>query len=163
MEVIKINRHLRENVKAFFEAHWGSPQMVISSGVYDCSNLDGFVVLDKYGEINGLITYIVSGHECEIISLDSVDEGKGIGTLLVQEVESLAASEGCEVLKLVTTNDNLNALKFWQKRGFTLSQVLCNAVEKARKIKPSIPMVGYDGIPIRDELLLEKKINKNTL
>jgi ribosomal protein S18 acetylase RimI-like enzyme len=159
MEVIKINQLLREKVRAFFEAHWGSPQMVISSGVYDCSDLDGYAVLNEYGEITGLITYIVSGHVCEIISLDSLDEGKGIGTLLVQEVEILAASEGCEVLKLVTTNDNLNALKFWQKRGFTLTQVLKNAVEKARKIKPSIPMVGYEGIPIRDEILLEKKIN----
>lgn len=158
MEVIKINQLLREKVRAFFEAHWGSPQMVISSGVYDCSNLDGFAVLNKYEEITGLITYIVTEHECEIISLDSIDEGKGIGTFLVQEVETFAASEGCEVLKLVTTNDNLNALKFWQKRGFTLSKVLCNAVEKARKIKPSIPMVGYEGIPIRDELLLEKTI-----
>lgn len=159
MEVIKITPLLKEKVKAFFEAHWGSPQMVISSGVYNCSDLDGFAVLNKYGEITGLITYIVSGHECEIISLDSIDEGKGIGTLLVQEVEVLARREGCLTLNLITTNDNLNALKFWQKRGFMLSQVFCNAVEKARKIKPSIPMIGFEGIPIRDELLLVKKIN----
>lgn len=159
MEVIKITPILREKVKAFFEAHWGSPQMVISSGVYNCSDLDGFAVLNKDGEIIGLITYIVSGHECEIISLDSIDEGKGIGTLLVQEVEVLAKREGCVTLNLITTNDNLNALKFWQKRGFKLSQVLSNAVEKARKIKPSIPMIGYEGIPIRGELLLVKKIN----
>jgi GNAT superfamily N-acetyltransferase len=158
MEVIKINPLLREKVKAFFEAHWGGPQMVISSGVYDCSVLDGFAVFNKNGEITGLITYIVSGQECEIISLDSIDEGQGIGTLLVQEVEELARREGCVTLNLITTNDNLNALKFWQKRGFTLSLVLCNAVEKARKIKPSIPMIGYEEIPIRDELLLEKKI-----
>lgn len=143
----------------FFKLHWGSSEMVISSGVYDCSKLDGFAVVNGEDEIIGLITYIMKDNECEIISLDSIEEGKGIGTSLVREVEKLALKEKCKLLKLVTTNDNLQALKFYQKRGFILSQIFLNAVEKARKIKPEIPLMGNDGIPIRDEIELIKILN----
>jgi len=143
----------------FFEYHWGSPQMVISSGVYDCSELDGFAVL-RDDEIIGLITYVIENNECEIISLDSVEEGKGIGSLLVKEVETYANLQGVKLMKLVTTNDNLLALKFYQKRGYILSKILNNTVEKARKIKPEIPLIGNDGIPIRDEIELIKLLEE---
>ncbi|WP_244996451.1 hypothetical protein [Caldifermentibacillus hisashii] len=55
----------------FFKLNWGSSEMVISSGVYDCSKLDGFAVVNGEDEIIGLITYIMKDNECEIISLDS--------------------------------------------------------------------------------------------
>ncbi|MBD8028393.1 GNAT family N-acetyltransferase [Ureibacillus sp. Re31] len=158
MNVVAINEISKERVIAFFKEHWGSPQMVISTGIYDCSTLEGFAVL-KEEKIIGLITYVIQNGECEIISLDSVEEGKGIGSALVQEVERLALKEKCKVLKLVTTNDNLLALKFYQKRGFLLSQIFNNAVEKARKLKPEIPFIGNDGIPIRDEIELKKPLN----
>lgn len=158
MNVVAINELSKEKVIEFFKEHWGSPQMVISTGIYDCSTLDGFAVL-KEDKIIGLITYDIQNGECEIISLDSVEEGKGIGSALVQEVELLALKENCKVIKLVTTNDNLLALKFYQKRGFILSQIFNNAVEKARKLKPEIPLIGNDGIPIRDEIELKKFLN----
>jgi len=47
-------------------------------------------------------------------------------------------------------------LKFYQKRGDNITKVIPNAVEKARKQKPSIPQFAENGIPIRDEILLEK-------
>jgi N-acetylglutamate synthase-like GNAT family acetyltransferase len=143
----------------FFRSHWGSQEMVISSGVYDCSKLDGFTIVNDEDKIIGLITYIIKDKECEIISLDSIEEGKGVGTSLVQIVENLAVKKNCQLIKVLTTNDNLLALKFYQKRGFTLSKVLNNAVEKARKIKAEIPLLGNDGIPIRDEIELLKFLN----
>ncbi|WHY34817.1 GNAT family N-acetyltransferase [Cytobacillus firmus] len=143
----------------FFKLHWGSTEMVISSGIYDCSALDGFAVVDVDDKIIGLITYLIKDNECEIISLDSMEEGKGIGTTLVQEVENLAIKKNCKIVKLITTNDNLSALKFYQKRGFILSPIILNAVEKARKVKPEIPLIGNDGIPIRDEIELMKVLN----
>lgn len=143
----------------FFKLHWGSPQMVISSGVYDCSELDGFTVM-KGDEIIGLITYIVQNGECEIISLDSIEEGQGIGTLLVKEVENLARLQRLKLIRLVTTNDNLLALKFYQKRGYKLLRIINNAVDIARKIKPEIPLIGNEGIPIRDEIELVKRLDE---
>ncbi|MBU9723039.1 MULTISPECIES: GNAT family N-acetyltransferase [Bacillaceae] len=149
----------KDKIAAFFKLHWGSSKMVISSGIYDCSTLDGFIILNEEDKIIGLITYIFKEKECEIISLDSIEEGKGIGTHLVQAVENLAINRKCKLVKLITTNDNLRALKFYQKRGFILSQIINDAVEKARKIKPEIPFIGNDGIPIRDEIELIKVLN----
>ncbi|WP_421385170.1 GNAT family N-acetyltransferase [Bacillus salacetis] len=158
MQILEIEKILKSLVEEFFTTHWGSPEMVISSGVYDCSKLDGFVVLNEKEEIIGLITYIFREDECEIISLDSIEEGKGIGKALVQAVERAAEKRGCSSVKLVTTNDNLKALKFYQKRGYHLSNLYINAVDKARKLKPAIPLVSEDGIPIRDEIELEKEL-----
>ncbi|PAE24971.1 GNAT family N-acetyltransferase [Bacillus sp. 7894-2] len=158
MNIYTVEDLPKNKIIEFFKLHWESPEMVISSGVYDCSALDGFAVLNE-DKIIGLITYIIKNTECEIISLDSTEEGKGIGTSLVQEVENLAKKKNCRIVKLITTNDNLLALKFYQKRGFFLSKIIHNAVEEARKVKPEIPLIGNDGIPIRDEIELVKVLS----
>ncbi len=155
MNTYKIEDLPIDKIIEFFKVHWGSPKMVISSGVYDCSTLDGFAIV-KENNIIGLITYVINDYECEIISLDSIEERKGMGTLLVKEVENVAFEKKCKFIKLITTNDNLLALKFYQKRGFFISKVINNAVEKARMLKPEIPLIGNDGIPIRDEIELKK-------
>jgi len=160
MKIYSVEEIPKNKIIEFFKLHWGSTKMVISSGVYDCSTLDGFAVLNEEGQIIGLITYVIKDDECEIISLDSTEEGKGIGTALVKEVENLATKKKCQLLKLITTNDNLLALKFYQKRGFILSKIIHNAVEEARKIKPEIPLIGNDGIPIRDEIELIKVLSE---
>lgn len=158
MKIYAIESLEKDRIKDFFTKHWGSTEMVISSGIYDCSTLDGFAILNNENSIIGLITYVIEDNECEIISLDSIEEGKGIGSLLISEVEKLALTKKCNLIRLVTTNDNLLALKFYQKRNFQLSKVIRNAVENARKFKPEIPLVGNDGIPIRDEIELIKPI-----
>lgn len=157
MNIQKMTKENRAQVKSFFEAHWGSAEMVISSGVYACDTLDGFIY-EEQGEIIGLITYIIKQNELEIISLDSVKEGSGIGSQLLQQVEKFASSEGIQYITLVTTNDNLHAFRFYQKRGYRMVEIYRNAVEYARKIKPSIPAVGNNGIPILDEIKFVKKI-----
>lgn len=156
MKICTLDDIPKNKVIDFFVSHWGSSKMVISSGIYECSELDGFAVVNEEDEIIGLITYVIKDDECEIISLDSVEEGKGIGTLLVKEVENIAVKKKCKIIKLVTTNDNLSALKFYQKRGFILSKIINNAVEEARNLKPEIPLIGNYGIPIRDEIELIK-------
>lgn len=142
-------------LRDFWIDHWGSPQMVYSQGIHDCAELPGFVAWDSQ-EVAGLVTYAVHDLAVEIVSLDSLQEGKGIGSLLVAKVEELARQLGKERLWLITTNDNTHALRFYQKRGFHFCKLYPNAVEKARQLKPEIPQLGNDGIPIRDEIELEK-------
>ena len=62
---------------------------------------------------------------------------------------------GIKRIILTTTNDNLSALRFYQKRGFDIFKINLNAVEQSRKIKPEIPLIGMDGIPIKHEIELE--------
>lgn len=156
MKIVAIREISQTKVIDFFKQHWGTTEMVISSGIYDCSKLNGYAVLDNNTTVIGLITYIITNEECKIISLDSTEENKGIGTSLIQVVERIALENECKYINLITTNDNLLALKFYQKRGYVLAKIFRNAVEEARKLKPEIPFEGNDGIPIRDEIKLEK-------
>ena len=109
----------------------------------------------RVGERVGLITYHIEQESCEIVTLNSVQGSMGVGTALIDVVRYVARYSGCRRLWLVTTNDNLNALRFYQKRGFVLVAVHRNALEVSRKLKPEIPLVGMDGIPLRDEIELE--------
>lgn len=158
MKTIQITEIEKQKVTQFFSTHWGSPQMVISSGVYHCDELDGYAVMNEKEEIIGLLTYITEENECEIISLDSTVENKGIGSSLLQKLEEHCKTSQVERIKLITTNDNLHALGFYQKRGYLLEVLFPNAVQQARKLKPTIPFIADNGIPIRDELLLVKEI-----
>ena len=106
----------------------------------------------------GLVTYHIENEECEITTIDSVDEQKGVGTALVDAVKEMAKEQGCKRIWLITTNDNLEALKFWQKRDYELVMVHRGAIAQARRIKPQIPIVGMHGIPIRDEIELEYQL-----
>ena len=155
MEVNKISENDRWRIINFFKEHWGSGEMVISSGVYNCEEIDGFFV-EENEKIIGLITYVNKIEEIEIISLDSILEKRGIGSLLILEVENLAKSIEINKVSLITTNDNLNALRFYQKRGYRIDEIFKGAVEKARNIKPTIPLIGDFGIPINDEIKLVK-------
>jgi L-amino acid N-acyltransferase YncA len=85
-------------------------------------------------------------------------EGQGIGSKLIEQVIEEARTRGCKRLFLITTNDNLNALGFYQKRGFEIAAVHRGAVNESRKIKPGIPLVGYHSIPLRDEIELEMSL-----
>ena len=158
MRIRVIEESMYSRVKAFFTKHWGSSQMVTSTGVHDCSLLDGFYATNDDHEIIGLITYHMTSQTCEIISLDSLEEGKGIGSRLMQEVEERAVQQKCNLLTLVTTNANEHAIRFYQHRGYTISQVIPNAVDFARKIKPEIPLYNEKGVPIKDEIVLIKHL-----
>lgn len=82
---------------------------------------------------------------------------RGAGTALIEEVERIALNAGCRRLWLITTNDNIEGLRFYQRRGFRLVELHAGAVDRSREsLKPEIPAIGEHGIPIRDELELEK-------
>ena len=103
----------------------------------------------------GLITYEILGDACEITVLLSVVEKIGVGSALIGAVKEMARQAGCHRLWLITTNDNTPALRFYQRRGFTLAALHVNALEYSRRLKPEIPLIGLDGIPLRDEIELE--------
>jgi N-acetylglutamate synthase-like GNAT family acetyltransferase len=154
-----LTTHDRRWVLQFIAEHWGSNIIVSKGTIYSADCLPGFVALER-GEPIGLITYYIRGNECEIVSLDSTDPSKGLGTALIEAVKHTAHLAGCKRLWLITTNDNVDALRFYQRRGFTLVAVHRNAIEQSRKLKPQIPLIGEYGIPIRDEIELELPLDE---
>lgn len=138
----------------FMTERWGVPLAAGGGRLHRLDALPGIVAMD--GErIAGVVTYLVEGERCEIISIDAAPEGEGIGTALLEAACEAARAAGCLHVELITTNDNLRALRFYQRRGFVLSALRPGAVDEARALlKPQIPAVGDHGIPLRDELVL---------
>jgi GNAT superfamily N-acetyltransferase len=147
----------RARVDQLIEERWGTPLVAVHHTLYRPSELPGFLALVG-GKIMGLVTFRVEAHSCEIVSLDAIVPRTGIGTILIEAVAKAARLAGCRRLWLVTTNDNLDALRFYLRRGFRLAAVHPGAVDDARRLKPSIPELGDFGIPIHDELELEQML-----
>jgi GNAT superfamily N-acetyltransferase len=130
---------------------WGSAEVVVHGGVFYPANLPGFIA-ERAGRIAGLVTFEVRQGVLEIATLNALDLYQGIGTLLVEAVRAEARRLGCRHVALTTTNDNIGALRFYQRRGFRLAAVRPGAVDRARQRKPEIPRTGDFGIPLRDEI-----------
>jgi GNAT superfamily N-acetyltransferase len=110
-------------------------------------------------ELVGVATYVVRGPACELLTLHATRRFEGTGTSLVDAVCEHARQAGCTVLWVVTTNDNVDALRFYQRRGFRLARVRPGAVDESRRmLKPQIPTSGAHGIPLRDEVELELEL-----
>lgn len=148
----------REWVSQFMLEHWGSNKVVSRGVVYYPQNLPGFVALYESEKV-GLVTYNITGVSCEIVTINSIRPFSGIGTALIEAVRDIAIKFGCKRLWLITTNDNMNALRFYQRRGFVLVTIHRNALELSRKLKPEISLIGDHGIPLRDEIELEMKLD----
>lgn len=156
----RIGKKHQVELQKLFTSLWGSTEMVISSGKYDLSKLEGYIAYNKMSQVCGVITYHFNENFLEIISLDSLVENNGIGSRLLMEAEITALMDGFHEIALFTTNDNLKALRFYQRKGYRITGVKPNAVNEARVQKPEIPEIGYYQIPIHDELDLRKKFSK---
>jgi GNAT superfamily N-acetyltransferase len=110
------------------------------------------LVADAGDALIGLLTYDLQRAECELVAIVASVRGKGIGSALLAALRDRVPDRPIWV---VTTNDNLDALRFYQRRGFRLRALRAGAVNEARRtIKPAIPETGAHGIPLRDELEL---------
>lgn len=153
----EITEKNRQSVNDILINEWEATDIIIRGKIIDGTKLDGFLAM-KDNEIIGLITYMIENNECEIVSLNSFEENKGIATRLINIVKALAIKKNCTRLKLITTNDNIRGIEFYQKRGFVFANIYINAIENSRKLKPEIPLYADNGLPIRDEIEFEIKL-----
>jgi hypothetical protein len=79
--------------RAWIERHlsrsWGSAIIVTRGTAYDALQLPALLAIQG-DDIVGLATFRVAGGECELVSLDSLRPGHGIGSALLKGV----ANEG---------------------------------------------------------------------
>jgi len=141
-------------VDRLLASRWGGGRVVVRGAVYDARALPGLIA----GDLAGLATWAEHGTAAELVTLDAVVPRQGAGTALVEALCSRLAAAGCTKLRVVTTNDNVDALRFYQRRGFRLVALRPGAVDEARRRKPQIPDVGLHGIPLHDELELERAL-----
>jgi GNAT superfamily N-acetyltransferase len=130
---------------------WGAAELAVHDGVFYPAALPGFIA-ERAGRIAGLVTFEVRQGVLEIATINALDLYQGVGTMLIEAVRAEAKRLGCHHVTLTTTNDNIGALRFYQRRGFRLAAVRPGAVDRARQHKPDIPRTGDFGIPLRDEI-----------
>lgn len=147
MDVRLVYGQRRDLAIARLEAEWGGP-VVTRGAVYEFDDCEILMA----GEMEGLAA--LSGRDqpiAELVAINAFERRRGVGTaLLAACVPHLR--ERFHTLRLTTTNDNIDALRFYQRRGFQLSVLRPGAVDEARRRKPSIPLTGEYGLPIRDEI-----------
>ena len=141
-------------VDAFLEVH--GTALVARLGELIDARLPPALVADDGSRIVGALTWIAHEESFEVLTLHVTDQWRGTGSELLDGARRLAASLGFRRMWLITTNDNTDALRFYQRRGFRLARLHRGAVDRSRAtLKPTIPEVAANGIPIRDELELE--------
>jgi len=147
----------REAIRRILDASWGSTTVIAHGCAYDAAKLPALLA-EQDGVAVGLLTYSVADHALEVVSIDAVIPRGGVGSALLAGAADLARKAGARRLWLITTNDNLDALRFYQRRGMRITGVAPGALDASRALKPSIPLIGEYGIPLRDELTLELKL-----
>jgi ribosomal protein S18 acetylase RimI-like enzyme len=145
----------RAAVAAFLERH-GSGRVARRGALEQPLDHPAVIAEARDGRVIGVATYVPGGPRWEILTLHARPRTSGIGTALVEAVAERARAAGARALWLSTTNDNVAALRFYQRRGFRLVALHAGAVDRSRaELKPEIPATGAHGIPLRDELELE--------
>jgi ribosomal protein S18 acetylase RimI-like enzyme len=155
---IRIGDDARD-VADWLRRSWGGTTMVVHGRCYDLAALPAIVAQDG-SDVVGALTYTVTGDELEIVSCDADPPRHGVGRALVAAAVKLARTAELRRVWCTTTNDNLVALGFWQALGFALVALRPDAVADARRLKPSIPLRGHAGLPIRDELDLQLRLDR---
>ncbi|MBO4143854.1 GNAT family N-acetyltransferase [Micromonospora tulbaghiae] len=148
----------RAALTALHEREWGGPIVVVHDTRYDLCDLPALVAVDDGGACAGALVYRVDGDGLEVVSLAASAPGNGAGSALLAAAEEVAVAAGADRIWLVTTNDNLGALRFYQRRGLRIVAVDVGAADRARAVKPTIPHAGTDGIPLHDELRLARHL-----
>lgn len=152
-------------IENFMTAAWGAAPQAVRGALFYPHALPGFIAETADAQRVGIATYRqLDSTTCELATLNSLQSGLGIGGALIKAVADVAIALGCAKLVVVTTNDNWQALRFYQRRGFALSEVRLGAVTNARAtLKPQIPRLGNDDIPIRDEIELALTLTSKEL
>lgn len=141
-------------LKQVFQAQFGSERIALRGKVINAIDTQGFIAEEK-GERVGIILYELQKDNIEIIALVSLSPQQGVGTALIKSIIELAKKVNRQSITVITTNDNTQALRFYQKRGFAITGFFPDAVKALRKLKPELPVFGNDRIPIRDEIELQ--------
>jgi ribosomal protein S18 acetylase RimI-like enzyme len=146
----------RSAVREFVRRFWGEEEQLTFDGKFRVAELPGFVAKAQERVI-GFISFSPTSDALLVVALGVLPRYQccGIGRRLIRKVEVEARKLGKIKVLVSTSNDDLPALGFYQSRGFQIFEVKPNVIaEKHAKI-----LRGIGGLPVRDELRLQKMLN----
>ena len=147
----------RAALDRILDAVWGGPYVAGRDTLFDLTTLPSLIAVDG-DTVIGTLQYAIDGDAVEVVAIGAVPRTRGAGTVLLDAAAALGRAQGLARLWLVTTNDNLDALRFYQRRGMRMVSVDRGAVDRARLLKPGIPLVGSYGIELHDEIRMEMSL-----
>jgi GNAT superfamily N-acetyltransferase len=147
----------QELIARLWQEGWGLP-IVTANRQYMPMDVEGLVLRAGDGNEIGLVTWAVDGDRAEIVSVQALESGRRIGSRLMDAAEEELRRRGVKTVHLVTTNDNHRALSFYVRRGYRLVRLHLDAMDRVRQAKPQVPLIGDDGIPLRDMWELERDL-----
>jgi GNAT superfamily N-acetyltransferase len=115
---------------------WGDP-ILVRGETHALADCEIFVA----GDMEGLAA--ISTRDApiaELVAINAFEPGQGIGAALL----------GAIIRRLA----GFTALRFYQRHGFRLAEIRFGVVDAARRLEPSIPLLGDHGVPIHDEIEL---------
>jgi ribosomal protein S18 acetylase RimI-like enzyme len=155
MNIAALTSEYKEETERIAIAAWGGIQVSAHHELFDLRELPCYIAVSDKQEVLGYCYYRILGNECEIMALESVKPNNGVGSALIDAAVAKAKFENCQRVYVNTSNDNTHALRFYQRRGFTMCTVRWNEFDYLRTIKPAIPLIGDDNIPLLHEIELE--------
>jgi GNAT superfamily N-acetyltransferase len=156
-EVREIDTTLRDKIQPILDETWGAPLLAINGKLRDSRTMPGIAAVSG-DEVLGYLLYEFHDGVCEIMVLESVAQNIGVASALIEQVKQTAKLSGVNKVIVQTSNDNTHAFRFYQRRGFTIREIRISAMDAARQLKPSIPLIGEDDIPLRDEIEFEIEV-----
>jgi GNAT superfamily N-acetyltransferase len=155
VEILPADAVPADRLRAYVLDTWHADFVVAHGEQIRPIDLPGFVAMDGERTV-GHAAYRIVGQDCELVAIAAEPRRSGTGSRLLERVIAAARHAGCSRVWLTTTNDNLDALRFYQHRGFQLFALHAGVVVEARRrLKPDLPPTGAYDIPMRDELDLE--------
>src|SRR5581483_2045424 len=106
----------------------------------------GFVA-ENDAALVGALTYRLGADVCEVITLNSLAQRQGVGTALMAAAKERAGREHCRLWP-ITTNDNINAIRFYQRLGMDMVALHRNFAEQVRRHKP-VDQAGDGGVEFK--------------
>src|SRR5262245_41863917 len=145
----------RVAVRELFTRDFGRTKIVAFGEVMDLDEMPALVAVTTIDPA-GALAYRLFGDALHIVALatDPMWQRSGVGSHLLAEAELLARRLKLGRIVISTTNDNLPALYFYQRRGYRLTEVVGNSIVQ----HTGQQVAGFAGIPVRDEVRLEKKV-----
>jgi ribosomal protein S18 acetylase RimI-like enzyme len=148
--------HDRERLEQLALHFWGETEVECFDRVYDVLKLPA-IVAELGGALVGFVSYAVDGavdgERMNLVMFNVLPDfqGRGVGKELLQAAVEKARLLGLTRLAVATSNDDLPALGFYQRAGFTVEAVVPGRILQHHGKEER----GFAGVPVRDEIWLQ--------
>ncbi len=144
----------RKALTELLRLRWSDGTVSVRGKLIGIDDVEALGVYEN-GRLQGIATWLVEGGTLYLATMNNVTDRRGVSTALLDAMIALGREKRFPVLRALISNDNTKAIRFYQRRGFRIVAAHIGIIDMMRRLKPSIPEKGIDGIPMRDEIELE--------